>query len=273
MSGASEYGKGDKTRVSNYRGYWNNWDNIKKLVKHNTYKFRSDNIILVGDTHSTTVARDIINLLPDGSDVLHIGDVGLGFGDESFALKDAETWLGMFNDLCVKLNINLYLTRGNHDRPEVWKFPNLSNVFLLQDGDIGIFPNGKKALLVGGGVSVDRFKRTEGKTYWKNEITSTLDTVEKCDIVFSHDCPEHFNHATASLPDHYGWYVERDVTLLEDCVKQRSNMTDIVKRCGATIILYGHFHRSIREESGGVYAQCIDINERFFFDANKSYHI
>ena len=136
MSGASEYGKGDKTRVSNYRGYWNNWDNIKKLVKHNTYKFRSDNIILVGDTHSTTVARDIINLLPDGSDVLHIGDVGLGFGDESFALKDAETWLGMFNDLCVKLNINLYLTRGNHDRPEVWKFPNLSNVFLLQDGDL-----------------------------------------------------------------------------------------------------------------------------------------
>lgn len=238
------------------------------------YNFRSDRIILIGDTHSTQEVKDILNIrIPNGSDCLHIGDVGLGFGDNSYAMDNAKSWLMMFNDLCVKLDINLYLISGNHDRPQVWDLPNYSNVFLIHSGDVGVFPNGKKALLVGGGVSVDRFKRKEGADYWRDEITPKLDNVEKCDIMFSHDCPSYFNHPTTSLPRSYGWYVERDVTLMDDCENQRLVMSDIAERSEANTIFYGHFHNTMREEKNGIYARCLDINELFEFDANKHYKL
>ena len=236
------------------------------------YYFRNNRIILIGDTHDTTSVHNILNIdIPDGNDVLHVGDVGLGFGFPDLAMENAGEWLRRFNNLCKTLDINLFLTIGNHDNPEVWKFPNQSNVFMLKSGDVGIFPNGKKALLIGGGLSVDRFKRTEGFDYWRDEVTPRLDTVEKCDIMFSHDCPEHFNHSTKSLPSNYGWYCERDVTLIDDALKQRLNMSDIVKRSGIKTMFYGHMHNTLCQNVDGVYARCLDINERYEFDAEKDY--
>ena len=97
--------------------------------------------------------------------------------------------------------------------------------------------------------------------------------MEKCDILFSHDCPDYFNHHTETLPRNFGWYVERDVTLLEECKRQRENMGDILKRSEAKTLFYGHFHNSLREEKEGVYAQCLDINELLEFDADREYKL
>jgi DNA repair exonuclease SbcCD nuclease subunit len=229
----------------------------------------------MGDTHSTDVTYELLNIrIPDGNDVVHLGDVGLGFGQLSYAIDNAKSWLDRLNKLCSKLNINLYLIRGNHDNPSVWNFPNIySNVFLTQSGDVGIFPNGKKVLFVSGGVSVDRYSRKEGIDYWSDEITPILENVEKCDIMFAHDCPEHFNHPTNTLYKNYGWYCERDLTLQDDCLKQRLNMTDIAKKSEAKTLFGGHFHNSFREEKDGVYYRCLDINELFEFDAESEYKL
>lgn len=238
------------------------------------YKFRSNKIILIGDTHSTYQTRDLLNLrIPNGSDVLHVGDGGWGFGDPEYALQNAKSWVDIFHKLCENLDIRLYHLIGNHDNPDVWKFPSTDRVFWVQSGDVGEFPNGKTALFVGGGVSVDRFTRKEGVSYWKEEITPPLDNVEKCDILFSHDCPEYFNHPTKTLPLHYGWYIERDPLLLGDCEKQRTVMGDIVKKSEVKTIFYGHYHNSFRQEVEGIYAQCLDISELFGFDAEKEYKL
>jgi predicted phosphodiesterase len=239
------------------------------------YNFRNDTVILLGDTHSTTTTYDILNIdIPNGSDVWHCGDGGLGFGGLEYALANAKSWLDRIDKLCQKLDIMFYHQIGNHDNPAVWQLPDkYSNVILLQSGDVGVFPNGKKTLFIGGGVSVDRFGRKENFSYWKDEITPFLENVEKTDFVFSHDAPEHFNHSTESLPKSFGWYCERDVTLIDDCLKQRLNISDIVKRSGANVIFSGHFHNDKRQEKDGVYYRCLDINERFEFDSNKTYKL
>lgn len=237
------------------------------------YKFRSNQIILQGDSHDTSIIYDTISLrVPNGWDYLHVGDCGLGFGRSDYALDNAKSWLDRINKLCQTIDVNCYLIIGNHDNPDVWKLPDIySNLKLTKSGDVGIFPSGKKALLIGGGISVDRFTRKVGESYWVDEATPHLEYIEDCDIMFSHDCPEHFNHSTHSLPNSFGWYCERDINLIDDCIKQRQNMTDIVKRSNVKTIFYGHFHRSIQQNIDGVYARCLDINELFEFDADKNY--
>jgi len=124
-------------------------------------------------------------------------------------------------------------------------------------------------LLVGGGISVDRYVRKEGSTYWKNEITPKLDKVEKCDIMFSHDCPEYFNHRTNTLVNHFGWYVDRDPTLLDEALAQRITMTDIAKKSEVQEIISGHYHNAITDECDGVKYRCLDINELYEYDSTK----
>lgn len=239
------------------------------------YKFRNDTCILIGDTHDTLTTYQILNLdIPNGSDVWHCGDGGLGFGSFEYAIPNAKSWLSKINGLCAKLDIILYHQIGNHDNPDVWKISEkYSNVVLLQTGEVGIFPNGKKVLFVGGGVSVDRCDRRENYNYWKDEITPTLDHVEKTDFVFSHDAPEYFNHSTNSLPKKFPRYCLNDPTLIQDCLNQRNNVSNIVEKSGAKVIFSGHFHNDIRQEINGVYYRCLDINERFEFDSNKVYKL
>ena len=239
-------------------------------LKLKNYNFRTNSVILLGDTHSENTTYEILNIrIHNGSDVFHVGDVGLGFGNEMFAMQNARSWLDRINKLCQKLDIRLYLNRGNHDRPDVWGEPSLSHVFLVKTGEIGIFPNGKKVLFVGGATSVDRFVRKVGESYWPNEITEDSQEVPLVDFVFSHDCPDYFNHPTATLPRSYGWYVERDVSLMDDCKAQRDKMARIWQESGAKKAFYGHFHNSKRESVNGIEARCLDICELLEFNADN----
>ena len=267
----NQAGKGDKSRVANKQHYADNFDKIKFPSKPKIYKFREDRAILVGDTHSLSVLYEILNMkMPNRSDVVFLGDGGESFGLKEVAIKNTLSYFETINKLCQDLDIKLYHIRGNHSATysEIWN-SQWSNIHLIKDSDYGLFPNGKKVLFVGGGVSVDRHTRKENVDYWKDEITPNLNNIEKCDVMFSHDCPEHFNHPTATLPRNFGWYVDRDLTLMDDCIKQRLNMSDIAKRSGVKEIIHGHFHNSIREEIDGVKCRCIDINELYEYDATK----
>lgn len=239
-----------------------------------TYKFKENILPILGDTHSTSPLYDILSTrIEDGWELLHVGDVGLGFGKITYAKENALSWLDKLNKHCAKRDIMLYLIRGNHDAPWVWNFPNYSNVILLQEGDYGVFPNGKKAIFVGGGISVDRCARTINEDYWSDEGTNHIENIEKCDIVFSHDAPEAFNHSTATLDRHFDWAIKRDSFLMSDCYHQRGIITDIWKKSEAKTIIYGHFHNSWRQEIEDTYGRCIDINELFFFDSDHIYTV
>jgi predicted phosphodiesterase len=244
-------------------------------MENRTYNFRDNKIILIGDTHDQEILYDLINLrITNGSDVVFVGDGGIAFGVKDLAIKNTLSWLVALNRLCVRLDVNLYIIRGNHDAtyPEIWD-SKWTNIFLTKSGDVGVFPNGKKTLLVGGGISVDRCTRKTGVDYWPGELTPYLEDVEKCDIMFSHDCPEHFNHPSTSLSASFNWCVVQDATLIEEALKQRLNMTDIAKRSEVKTIWSGHFHNSKREEKDGVYYRCLGINELLEFDAELEYKL
>ena len=237
------------------------------------FKFRSNQVILQGDTHSTSVTYDIIGTrVANGSDYVHLGDIGLGFGDVSYAVDNAKSILDRINKLCQSLDINCYFIRGNHDATydSIW-LSEWSNIKLIKDHAYAVFPNGKRVLMFGGGISLDRCDRQPNKDYWWDENTIPIDDVEKCDIIFSHDCPEQFNHSSHTIPTHWKFYNDKDHTLYSDCVNQRDIVGYIVKRSEATTIFYGHFHNNMTQQIDGVYARCVDINELYFFDADKKY--
>ena len=235
-----------------------------------TYNFRSDCVILLGDTHSHHTLYEMVIRIPKDSDLISLGDNGFAFGEDRVkAIYYTDNMLKLINDFCKCENINLYILIGNHDAPypEIWD-KKWSNIFLTKSGDYGIFPNGKKALLVGGGISVDRCSRKQNIDYWSEEITPYITDIDKCDYLLSHDCPEEFNHQTNSLYKRFQWALDKDPTLLEDCKKQRNNMTRILKECGAEELYHAHMHNNITQTIDGVYGRCVDINELYFLDTN-----
>lgn len=102
---------------------------------------------------------------------------------------------------------DIYWIDGNHENHEV-----ISNIInengrdnpikmdLFKNGNVYYMPrcttmdlNGYKCLFIGGALSIDKNSRTEGISWWRNELLSYTDYMnlpdEKIDIVFSHTIP------------------------------------------------------------------------------------
>lgn len=230
-------------------------------------KFRSNNILLWGDTHDVKYAYRIIQNKPnlDGFDIVHLGDLGLGFNRPEW---DAE-YLQKISAAAKKRGIRLFIIRGNHDDPGVWERGyGFDNLFLVKDYTSAIFPNGKRALLVGGGVSIDRPHRTIDFDYWPGEVTPYRKINEHFDYLFSHDCPDYFNYTTESLwVSPYKQFLIDDKNLFGDALAQRRTMNKIVDDIKPSFIAGGHFHRSIMETKNDIIYKCVDINEIILFEA------
>lgn len=232
-------------------------------------KFRSNICVLLGDTHSLERTFHIVQRKPnlDNLDIIFLGDGGEGFCGR----EHDEVYLKRTSDECKKRNIFLYVIRGNHSNPEVWKRGyKFDNVLLVQDYTEAKFPNGKTALLVGGGISIDRSARREGLDYWTDEITQYIKQAKQFDFLFSHDCPDYFNHSTESLwSSPYQAFLRDDADLFEDAQNQRNVLGKIVKDVQCKFVASGHFHRSIIEEKFGIKYQCLNIEELFLFDTEN----
>lgn len=235
-----------------------------------SYNFRFDKVTLVGDCHKYTNNINAIGKAEENTDLIFLGDHGLGFGrDINDAIIDAHLHLDNMNYLAERKNVNIYWLRGNHDcsYEQVWNHP-LSNIFLIKEHAEGIFPNGKKALLVSGGISVDRYVRKENVDYWKDEGTISFEVNGKYDYFIAHDAPEEFNHPTSTLGDNFGWYIERDLTLVDDCLKQRQLISKLAKDSGAKKLFSGHFHNKKVEDIGIRKYTCVDCEEHFVVNSN-----
>jgi hypothetical protein len=244
-------------------------------------EFRSNEIYLLGDTHGTTTFWPVLEYdIPNGSNIVHLGDVGLGFGHIGIGstqlnrVNGAREELMRLNDTATKNDLMVYLIRGNHDAPWVWTHPDLDlfhRIVRVQDGTIGVFPNGKKALMVGGGVSLDRITRAQDIDYWSDEPTPELTNLEKCDFLFTHDAPHQFNLDTKGLGSgpgqRFGWYVDRDPTLIPLCYEQRNRMYDIAYASGVKKIFGGHYHNSMIQRKDKIRYQALSENELLLFKA------
>ena len=162
-------------------------------------------VLVVGDLHSSWGALNTLINRKNPDVILQVGDfgwwphfhgkTGLGKGIfDQFGIKNHDT--------------KIYWIGGNHEN---WNDLNCITDFTpieIQD-NITYCPfgtvleiDGKTILCCGGAESIDKEHRTEGLSWWKNEVITQkeMDNLPDCDIdiVISHTIPRSFF-------DHAGW--------------------------------------------------------------------
>jgi hypothetical protein len=110
--------------------------------------------------------------------IYQVGDMGIGFG--------------IYNEKMLFDRPDVKFIRGNHDNPRNCKA--FKDSYL---GDYGCDP-GMEFFWMGGAMSIDRSRRTEGVDWWRDEELSYSGMLRAHDlyvksmpsIVMTHDCPE-----------------------------------------------------------------------------------
>jgi len=138
--------------------------------------------------------------------VIILGDCGIFWRKDG---SDAKALIAHFERY---YKFNLYFIDGNHER-----FPSL-NALKEDENQMGYVSEhirhlkrgriyniqGKKILTIGGADSIDKLRRTEGLSWWKDEAITDEDVARVepgyYDYVLTHCCPSHiFNEYQAYL--------------------------------------------------------------------------
>jgi len=167
-------------------------------------------IFVTGDCHGDFSKLSYTNwpistLLTRDDYIIVTGDVGLIFHPTQS--KDEKWWTNWL----IKKPWNLLMIDGNHENhpklnqlPREEKFGGIvgkvaDNIYHLRRGEIYEI-EGKKILTFGGAASVDKAYRTDGVSWWAEEVPNYADT-ENCylsmekhnrsvDYIIAHTCPQ-----------------------------------------------------------------------------------
>lgn len=210
------------------------------------------------------------------------GDFGVGFkyNDNREPRKEKVRLLD-FNQFLKKLNIFLYVVRGNHDSPNFFDGNhNFSNIIFMQDYDV--VEIGEYSILgIGGATSVDRkpnhhfkdFKgenhpgRRENINWWPNEKVvydeEKLNAIAGIDVVITHTCPD-FIYPPMLGGDVWKW-CDCDPELKNELIEERELMGRIYNKLNETSVIkefiYGHFHQSNLQIYNNTKFKLLDIGE------------
>jgi UDP-2,3-diacylglucosamine pyrophosphatase LpxH len=227
-------------------------------------------LIFIGDVHGEL--GELTNKLGkyniNNSTFIQVGDFGVGFKNK----ENETTELIELND-CLKTNGNLmYVIRGNHDNPAYFDGNfSYSNLIFLKDYSL-LEIDGRKILLVGGAISIDRSIRKLNVNYWDKEafifrelkLKSALSGIDKLDIVVTHSCPGEFEPVELnSLVMSYGM---RDNGLITELKKERGALsmlmyTLIGLKLKPAHWYYGHFHYSFNNNYKGLKYHLLNCSE------------
>lgn len=202
-----------------------------------------------------------------GCAVAVLGDIGCGFGGTEEMIRSADRRLSKSGNV-------LYCLRGNHDDPAYFdgyrthpELEKYGGVRLLPDFAGVTARDGSgaehRALVVGGGISVDRSSRIKGKSWWEDEDVRLPEELPemKFDMIWSHEAPGHgypfFDES--DLPPIFSGYLPGDPGLARDCKASRRKLDKIMalaedKGSEIRLWMYGHYHarwdRKIRFADG-----------------------
>lgn len=226
--------------------------------------------ILTGDTHGNfeRVEEYCAQYGTTPDDVMAIlGDAGVNyFLDE----RDVEK-----KERLARLPITLFCVHGNHEeRPEnipgykemTWRGgmvlyePDYPNILFAQDGEVYDF-GGKKAIVIGGAYSVDKYYRIAGGLPWfsseqpdeavKARVEAKLERLGwRVDYVFSHTVPLAYMPRHAFLPT-------IDQSTVDNSTEEW--LDKIERRLDCDTWYAGHFH--ITEQMGRVQLLYEDYEE------------
>lgn len=240
-------------------------------------------MIFVGDTHGI---RPIFNIIEynsiRGSNLIHVGDFGLGFQD---IIRDVKNLLTL-DEMLLETNNILYVIRGNHDCPIFWdkskglNLPKFKNLRLIEDYSVINIEN-KNILFIGGAISIDRQLRKEDFPYpswWEDEVfnfnekllENNIKNKTNIDIVVTHTAPMFV------FPKDFDAKIVKEFAKIEnlhgrDLIKELKEEREILNNIYNIITskfnykpkhwVYGHFHQDEVEVYKDTEFTCLGINK------------
>lgn len=209
-------------------------------------------VVVAGDWHgnrywAVNVIRRVPQLLSGDQPrlILHLGDFGI------WPDLEGRRYLAALSTVLAEVGAELWFVDGNHE-----DFPQLARLAgdTTQDGRVRVQPgiyhlprghrwqwHGRSWLACGGGVSIDRALRTEGRDWWpEEEITDDQEAAiiagGPADVLMSHDCPSGVVHDFPGLPP--AWAPD-----LARTQAHRQRLQRIVTAVRPAHLLHGHLHR------------------------------
>lgn len=158
-----------------------------------------------------------------------LGDMGVGFLS---VIKEMEE-LKLFDSQLRDLNIQVYVVRGNHDKPSYFTC-NWDNTFtnIHFQADYSVVElEGMQVLFVGGAHSIDHAVRILDVNLWADEDFVFQETDAEPDIVVSHIPPAFV------LPTVNPKYGEKTIVERHLCSKLYDHLKKKPK-----LWMYGHYH-------------------------------
>jgi hypothetical protein len=215
----------------------------------------SRRIMVAGDWHGNTDwALNVIMRVPQllarepKRLILHLGDFGIWPGD------DGRRYLGSVTAALDRVSAELWFIDGNHE--DFTELARMASGGTLPDGRVAVRPNiyhlprghrwqwhGRTWLACGGGVSLDKAGRVEGRDWWpQEEITSWEETAViasgHADVMVCHDCPSRVAH---NFPRPPAWWAPEDLARNSAHRERLQRITDAVR---PAYLMHGHLHRA-----------------------------
>lgn len=246
-------------------------------------------ILILGDTHGNfrEFCRKLDKLTNNKHElditILHVGDFGIGFKETE---RQEVNFLKELNNFLKERKTTMYAIRGNHDSPNYFTGEySYSNLKLISDYTI-LNIDGKKILLAGGAVSIDRRTRLNQmqqyasvgrdiETYWFDEAfnlnSEILLELTDIDLVVTHSAPgeaspvNDYNNQYMSHGYLVESYSKNDSELKNDLNKERQGLSEMLRilkeKNNIKSWYYGHFHSSKKENIDGIEFVLVDCNE------------
>lgn len=212
-------------------------------------------IYIAGDSHGQwdSLFKKIEDYDIKDCILISVGDLGIGFISHDKQMRQFD----QLNNRFKKHNIQYMSIRGNHDHKLYFEGIDrvvLSHMELLDDYTYKTL-NDQKFLFVGGAISVDRTRRTEGVSYWKDEVFVLDESkIEQCDVLVTHSAPTwNWN----STKDNIKWWCDQDPTLWDECRKEREDHDKIIELGKPSKHYCGHMHVSSTAFVGGCHSRIL----------------
>lgn len=185
-----------------------------------------------------------------------LGDIGFGFYKLSVFLKRL--------DKAIPKGANVYFIRGNHDNPDYWKLEQqevikkiISRFTMVQDYDALVI-GGKTFVCVGGGISIDRHFRDEGKSYWSGEVVMPPPSKNVYGEVYGILSHTGF---TPPVMTHKHAFQMRFPDVNKECMDEQNVLYDILHLYKPQVWYNGHYHVHCNFRVEDCYVHDLDICE------------
>ncbi len=166
-------------------------------------------IFVTGDTHGDQSVFFDKRLAPGG--MLKKGDVLIVCGDFGFIFLNTPSEKAFIKDL-EALPYTILFVCGNHENFDaLYEYPIVElfggkvhkiseNIFHLMRGEIYTDVNGKSIFAMGGAYSIDKYRRSEGYSWWpqeqpndeeyRNAINNLKKHHNEVDLIITHTMPQ-----------------------------------------------------------------------------------